>query len=158
MKRTILSFVAYQVLLSLLIVSTTATQAATKAVTLKFVSFFGRTAGTSAASSRLFVDTVKEKSKGALIINWVGGPEAIPPADQPAAVRDGVIDLHIGPMSFYEQLLPEISVSNLSFFTPMEERKNGVYDYWVKMHEKMNVRYLGILHSPYIARDNIPCL
>jgi len=130
-------------------ITTSSAPVASKAITLKLVTFFSKSAGTtSAETGQMIVDKVKERSNGELIINWVGGPETIATADQPAAVRDGVIDFHIGPMSFYEQLLPEISVSNLSRFTPMEERQNGVYNHWVKTHEKMNVRYLGIPHSP----------
>jgi TRAP-type transport system periplasmic protein len=117
--------------------------------TLSMVTFSTKGGDTVGSQScQLFVDRVKEKTDGAVIIDWKGGQEVIGRTDQAPAVRDGVIDILIGPMSFYEKLLPKSAVSNLSPFTPMEERENGIYDHWVEVHKEMNVRYLGIPHSP----------
>ncbi len=41
----------------------------------------------------LLMDKVREKSKGELTINLIGGPEAQPAADAPVAVQKGVIDM-----------------------------------------------------------------
>lgn len=122
--------------------------AAEKVITLKMVSAFPKTSGTYGETGQMIVAKIKERSNGRLIFNWIGASEAISRKDQPVAVKNGVIDVLYTPMSFYEQSLPVVSVSNLSRFTPMEERENGVYDYWVKAHEKMNVRYLSAAHSP----------
>ncbi|MDA8125180.1 MAG: TRAP transporter substrate-binding protein DctP [Deltaproteobacteria bacterium] len=118
-----------------------------KAKVLKGVGSF-RKDGTLGDSFDLFANKLKEKSKGALTLNWIGSSEAIPQADQPTAVKNGVIDFHFAAFSAYEKVLPVTIGAPLNQHTPMEDRKNGVYDFWTKAFEGFGVRYLGVSHSP----------
>ena len=54
------------------------------------------------------VDDLNERGKGILEIEVRGGPEAIGMFQQPAAVRDGVVDMVHTPGSFYGKNVPEI--------------------------------------------------
>ena len=96
-----------------------------KARVLKGVGSF-RKDGTLGDSFDLFANKLKEKSKGALTLNWIGSSEAIPQADQPTAVKNGVIDFHFAAFSAYERALPITIGAPLNQYTPMEDRKNGV--------------------------------
>ncbi len=160
MARNRVAFVALQALLALTLALPSFAPAASteKPIVLKMVSAFSKSSGTSAETGKMIVEEIRKKSNGALIFNWIGGPEAISRRDQPNAVKFGVVDVLYTPMSFYENMLPQVSVANLTSFTPMEERENGVYDYWVKVHRQMNVRYLGVVHCPgkYYLFINFP--
>ena len=114
---------------------------------LKGVGSF-RKDGTLGDSFDLFANKLKEKSKGALTLNWIGSSEAIPQADQPTAVKNGVIDFHFAAFSAYERVLPVTIGAPLNQHTPMEDRKNGIYEFWSKAFEGFGVRYFGISHSP----------
>lgn len=92
----------------------------------------------------VFRDRINERSKGELIIDWIGGPEIIPGFDLGEAVRTGVIDMTCTPSAWYKAQLPEAHSFHLSEYTPAEERESGFYDFMVKLHkEKMNTYYLG---------------
>ncbi|MGB1390973.1 MAG: C4-dicarboxylate ABC transporter substrate-binding protein, partial [Paracoccaceae bacterium] len=54
------------------------------------------------------VDDINERGKGIVQIEVRGGPEAIGMFQQPAAVRDGVVDMVHTPGSFYGKNVPEI--------------------------------------------------
>ncbi len=118
-----------------------------KAKVLKGVSSF-RKDGTLGDSFDLFANKLKEKSKGALTLNLVGSSEAIPQADQPKAVKQGIVDFHYAAFSAYERALSVTIGAPLNQHTPMEDRKNGIYEFWAKAFEGFGVHYLGISHSP----------
>jgi TRAP-type C4-dicarboxylate transport system substrate-binding protein len=118
-----------------------------KAKVFKGVGSF-RKDGTLSDSFDLFANKLKEKSKGALTLNWIGSSEAIPQADQPTAVKNGVIDFHFAAFSSYERVLPITIGAPLNQYTPMEDHKNGVYEFWTKVFEGFGLHYLGIPHSP----------
>ncbi|WP_299030623.1 TRAP transporter substrate-binding protein DctP [uncultured Sulfitobacter sp.] len=71
------------------------------------------------------VDDINERGKGIVQIDVRGGPEAIGMFQQPAAVRDGVVDMVHTPGSFYGANVPEIDAMVASRVTPMEARANG---------------------------------
>jgi len=113
-------------------------------VTLKLVSFLPKDQEFSFGIG-WFVERVKTESNGEMVINYVGGPEAIPPSEQPEAARTGVADIVVIPSTYYEHLLPAARCFHLTLLRPWEEREpsSGFYDYMVKAHEKIDLFYLG---------------
>ena len=90
------------------------------------------------------VDDLNERGKGILEIEVRGGPEAIGMFQQPAAVRDGVVDMVHTPGSFYGKNVPEIDAMVASRVTPMEARANGGAAVMDAAHQKrFNVKHLG---------------
>lgn len=118
-----------------------ATQAAE--VTLKAVSVFNK----DAFFFRQFQDfmkSVNEEGKGLVQIQFIGGPESMPPFEVGSALRSGVVDIANTTAVFHANLVPEgltLTVTN----TPMAElRKNGAYELMDKIHrEKANMVWLG---------------
>jgi TRAP-type C4-dicarboxylate transport system substrate-binding protein len=90
-----------------------------------------------------WVDEVNRRGKGVLQIDAVG-PEAIPVPEQPNAVKNGVVQMHYGPPTFYTGTMWEGEALSLSERTIKDLRANGAWDYLNKLHmEKMNVVLLG---------------
>ena len=90
------------------------------------------------------VDDINERGRGIVQIEVRGGPEAIGMFQQPAAVRDGVVDMVHTPGSFYGANVPEIDAMVAARVTPMEARANGGAALMDKAHqERFNVRHLG---------------
>jgi TRAP-type C4-dicarboxylate transport system substrate-binding protein len=90
------------------------------------------------------VDDINERGKGIVQIEVRGGPEAIGMFQQPAAVRDGVVDMVHTPGSFYGKSVPEIDAMVAATVTPMEARANGGAAAMDAAHQaRMNVRHLG---------------
>ena len=90
------------------------------------------------------VDDINERGKGIVQIEVRGGPEAIGMFQQPAAVRDGVVDMVHTPGSFYGKNVPEIDAMVASKMTPMEVRANGGAAVMDEAHQKrFNVTHLG---------------
>ena len=90
------------------------------------------------------VDDINARGKGIVQIEVKGGPEAIGMFQQPAAVRDGVIDMVHTPGSFYGKSVPEIDAMVASTVNPMEARANGGAALMDAAHQKrFNVRHLG---------------
>lgn len=95
-----------------------------------------------------FVDKVNERGKGTIQIVLRGGPEAIGLAQQPEAVRNGVVDMAYTAASFYAGTVPERDVLVASNANAEYARKNGGIDLLNKIHqEKMGVYYLGWFDS-----------
>ena len=90
------------------------------------------------------VDDINARGKGIVQIEVKGGPEAIGMFQQPAAVRDGVVDMVHTPGSFYGKSVPEIDAMVASTVNPMEARANGDAALMDAAHQKrFNVRHLG---------------
>lgn len=104
-----------------------------------------------------WADEVNRRGKGIVQIDVVG-PEAVPTAEQPNAVKTGVIDLHSGPPTFYRGTLIEGEVMSLAEISVGEMKKNGSWEYLNKLHtDKMNVTLLtgygdGINFHIYTSR------
>lgn len=94
----------------------------------------------------IFTDAVSRDAKYGTRFVFVGGPEAIPPFEQIEAVRRGVVDLALLPAAYFVPQLPEADAMKLSPYSPMDERKNGVFAFYRQiMEERLNVVYLGKL-------------
>jgi TRAP-type C4-dicarboxylate transport system substrate-binding protein len=90
------------------------------------------------------VDDINTRGEGIVHITVKGGPEAIGMFQQPAAVRDGVVDMVHTPGSFYGASVPEIDAMVAATVTPMEARANGGAALMDAAHQKrMGVRHLG---------------
>ncbi|MEM9196937.1 MAG: TRAP transporter substrate-binding protein DctP [Pseudomonadota bacterium] len=90
------------------------------------------------------VADINARGEGIVQIDVLGGPEAIGMFQQPAAVRDGVVDMVHTPGSFYGANVPEIDAMVAATVSPMEVRKNGGADLMDAAHVKrFNVRHLG---------------
>lgn len=101
---------------------------------------------------------VAKKCPGELKINLVGGPEAVKTMDQVTAAQKGMVDMVHTTNAYYVSLLPEGDAMKLSDFTPWEERENGAWAYYNKLHEeKIGVHFLsslnmGIKFQMYLLR------
>lgn len=90
------------------------------------------------------VDDINERGEGIVQIDVRGGPEAIGMFQQPAAVRDGVVDMVHIPGSFYGASVPEIDAMVAARVTPLEARANGGAEAMDLAHqERFGVRHLG---------------
>ncbi len=118
-------------------------------ITLKMLSFLPPNFGTPKSVIEPLQAGVLERSNGELIIDWVGGPEAVPMFEQPAAVVSGVVDMLFTVGTFYKDRVPENATLGLSKITPTEARETGYYDALVEAHAKANMRYLG--QSSYMS-------
>ncbi len=92
----------------------------------------------------MFKKELEKRAKGDLLINYAGGPEAIPSFEQIEAVTNGMVDLVLLPAAYYVPQLPVANAIKLSTLMPWEERKRGAYDFLNRLHQKkLNVYYLG---------------
>lgn len=90
------------------------------------------------------VEDINERGEGIVQIEVRGGPEAIGMFQQPAAVRDGVVDMVHTPGSFYGANVPEIDAMVAARVTPMEARANGGAALMDQAHQdRFNVKHLG---------------
>ncbi len=95
-----------------------------------------------------FVDKVNAAGEGVVQIEVRGGPEAIGMFHQPAAVRDGIVDMVYTPDSFYGGALPEKDALVASNLTAIETRENGGIALIDEIHQaKMGLKYLGWFDS-----------
>jgi TRAP-type C4-dicarboxylate transport system substrate-binding protein len=115
-----------------------------KPINLNWISFVPKTNVLVKNFQTLFVDKVNEKAKGELVIKFRGGPEVIAAFDQGKAVAQGIVDIALPPVGFYEALAPGIGGAMLTQVSLEEERKpGGGYDYLVELHKKAGIMYLG---------------
>jgi TRAP-type C4-dicarboxylate transport system substrate-binding protein len=113
-----------------------------KETVLKMVTFLPKD-DVNLTAWRAYIDEVNKRSKGELVIKFIGGPEAIPSFKQFEAMRTGVVDMIFGCESYYGGAVTGAAYTHLSRLTPPEERKSGYYDLRVEILKKHNVFYLG---------------
>ena len=126
-------------------------------LTLKVVSFLPAHISTVRFTGVL-AEKVEERSKGELIIDWIGGPEAIPRGDQAEALRTGVVDMITHVASELDTYVPEGRALLFSGWTPKEEREYGLYDFLNELYQRnLNAYYLGRERSwgPFVIYTNI---
>ncbi len=132
------------VLMALPVYAQQSSKSSTKPIKLNWISFVPKTNVLVRNFQTLFIDKVNQGSKGQLIINYRGGPEVMGAFDQGKAVQQGIIDIAIPPVGFYEALAPGIGGAMLTQVSVDEERKpGGGYDYLVELHKKGGLFYLG---------------
>ena len=116
-------------------------------ITLKALTAWPKNA-TDNKSLDFFLESVAQqvakKYPGELKINLIGGPEAVKIQDQVHAAQTGMVDIVHTTNAYYVSLLPEADAMKLSNFTPWEERANGAWAYYNKLHEeKLGLYFLG---------------
>lgn len=90
---------------------------------------------------------VNKQCKGKVSISVVG-PAAIKSLEQWNALKNGVIDMHLGPATYFAGTMPEADVTSLSEISPAEMRKNGARELLVAQYKKrMNAHYLTHIHD-----------
>lgn len=123
------------------------TGAGAQEVELKAISGFPKGA-IFTRSFEEFINRVNERGKDVVKIVLVGGVEAMPPKQQPIALRNGLVDILYQPPNHYLGLLPEGDVFSATKKTPMELRANGGWDYVSEAFaRKMNAHLLGWFDS-----------
>ena len=80
---------------------------------------------------------------GKVVIEWIGGPEVIPIADQVESVMRGTIDMVEAQFSWTENVLRGSECIQASPYTHVEERENGVFEWLEKFLHTINVQHLG---------------
>jgi len=89
------------------------------------------------------LDTINERAKGELIIEYVGGPEVVPSFEQFEALRTGVADMALIYEGYYGDRVTGIPYVSLTELDPWEEREVGYYDLRVEILKEHNIYYLG---------------
>ena len=101
--------------------------------------------------SKSFLEFVKKANvagKGVFEISVRGGPEAVGMFEQPAAVRDGVVDMVYTPCAFYAAAVPECDAVSASTIDGPKARKSGAMEALNEAHvRRMSVVYLGWMDS-----------
>lgn len=120
-----------------------ATPAAADEVTLRGVSAFA--GGTTFSRPfEAFVDWVNENGKGVIQIDYLGGPEAVPPFELGNAVSSGVVDIANNTTAYYPGLMPTGDALHLATNTVQDQRANGCFDKIDALHQDlMNVKFLA---------------
>ncbi len=98
-----------------------------------------------------FVEKVNADGKGAVRINYIGGPRAMPPFEVGNAVRTKVVDIANVTGAFYTNLMPEADGFKLIGKPMSEQRRNGTWEFINSLHNQK-------LNSWYLARQfhNVP--
>ena len=116
-------------------------------ITLKAVTFLPVNREKMKIKGQMLVDRINqlaaERAPGQLKIQVLGGPEVMPSADQPIAVRTGTVDMALTCASFYEGLVPIGDIILLSQVPLDQERKNGALAFIRELHEKAGLFALG---------------
>ena len=71
------------------------------------------------------IQKLNAEGKGALQINFIGGPKAMPPFEVGNAVRTGVVDMAMTTGAFYTNIMPEADALKLTQMPAPDLRKNG---------------------------------
>jgi TRAP-type C4-dicarboxylate transport system substrate-binding protein len=123
--------------------TTTSAAGADKTVNLSAVSFLDKN-HPLCSTIPIWVDLVKQKTNGSVIVTYKGGPEVINANDQFAAVSSGAIDVVFETGTYYEKQNMATKAMLLSQVKPWEERTpGGMFDYMVGLHQKLGVQYIG---------------
>jgi TRAP-type transport system periplasmic protein len=119
--------------------------------TLRMVSAFAENT-TYVKNLMPMTQQLNAEGKGALQINFIGGPKAMPPFEVGNAVRTGVVDMAMTTGAFYTNIMPEADALKLTQLPHQQLRKNGGHDLINKIwNEKANMQYLGrvIDYTPF---------
>ena len=108
-----------------------------------------------------FVDKVNELGEGVVRIDYMGGPEVVPPPQQAQAIRRGVVDMQYGPGTYYLGQVPEVDAWVGSTITAMEARENGGLAIMREVYQEKLGAYLlahidtGITFHIYLTEEPV---
>ncbi len=89
------------------------------------------------------IEEVNKRSDGQLTIDYLGGPEVIPPMQQEKAVQSGMVDMGVVIGDHYATLVPPVTWILRSRLTEEQERElGGVYNQLEELHRKVGLFYL----------------
>ena len=143
-KDVVVIMGAFVTMIALVLIALPSPAAAKDPITLKWVCVTPLNNLATRMFNEVVWGAVNERLKGQLVVKWAGGPETIRAFDQGAAVKDGIVDIAIIPMGFYEPLVPGIGGAMLTQISLDEERKpGGAYDFMDSMHQKGGLKLLG---------------
>jgi TRAP-type C4-dicarboxylate transport system substrate-binding protein len=111
-------------------------------IVLKFVSFKPDVPPAN-VHEHLLIDKVKEKTNGAVIIEWVGGPEAIPPTDAPSAVQSGAMDMVSALYGNIDTVIPGWECLGFKTITDQEFRESPAWDIASDLCQEKGTYLLG---------------
>lgn len=96
-------------------------------IVIKFVSFKPNVPP-DAFFEQSLIDNVNNMSGGELTIDWIGGPEAVPPPDAAAAAAMGSVDMVSCIYGFADPLCPGMECMAFTPLTMAEIRASGAWD------------------------------
>jgi len=100
-----------------------------------------------------WVEMVEQRSNGELIIDTIGGPEAVPLMEQVEALKSGLVDVNATFGSWLAGAMRIGDAMALSTMTAKEERECGLHDWYREvMAKEINAYYLGHYHAPQWMR------
>lgn len=113
-------------------------------ITLKAITALPSNLSTTHSFLNNFVAPVNSAGKGNLHIEYMGGPEVIPPRKAGAALARGVIDMLHGPAAYYQGTVPEAAVLSASNRPVEDVRAAGGIALLNKIwNKKLNAEVLG---------------
>ncbi|MCB5363810.1 TRAP transporter substrate-binding protein DctP [Pusillimonas sp. CC-YST705] len=141
--------------LAVLACATSLKTASAEEVTLRAVSSFDMNTFFSRHFEQ-FVEKVNKEGKGLVQINYLGGPQNIPPFEVGNAVSNGVVDMANISGAFYTSLVPEALAMSFTNMSAEELRANGATDYINTILAPKNLVYQARLsdHLPYHLYTN----
>lgn len=77
-----------------------------------------------------------KKYPGQLEIKYLGGPKAIPRAEQIDALRGGFVDMNFTAASYVAPAVPLLDALSMTDYMPWEEREKGVNDFLQPFHKE----------------------
>ena len=103
--------------------------------------------GTKHDQSTVFFDTFMAKMKedqSLVKLNYIGGPEVTPNRKQGPAMKRGLIDIIMSPVTYYANVVPEARLHGIANVSGATWRKNGAFDIMSKAWaSKLNAVILG---------------
>jgi TRAP-type transport system periplasmic protein len=111
-------------------------------VELKVVTFLPKTEPRIVIFQDL-LKLIEQKSNGAIICKYLGGPEVIGPLEIGDNVRLGNIQMAVAPGAFFSGLVRISPIISLSQFSMDEERKRGLWDKLTQIFESSGLRPVG---------------
>ncbi|MEX2454106.1 MAG: TRAP transporter substrate-binding protein DctP [Rhodospirillaceae bacterium] len=105
-----------------------------------------------------FRSAVNDSHKDVISINYMGGPEVVPPDKAGDALRRGQFDILHSPTAYYIGMVPEGYALTLATKMPAEVRANGGWAMLEKVwEEKANAKLLawgepGTQYNTYLAK------
>jgi len=103
--------------------------------------------GTKHDQSTVFFDTFMKKMKedeSLVKLKYIGGPEVTPNRKQGPAMKRGLIDIIMSPVTYYANVVPEARLHGIANISGATWRKNGAFDIMSKAWaSKLNAVILG---------------
>lgn len=100
--------------------------------------------------ARMFLEKVEQQLADEVVIEYIGGPEAISPFELFDALRSGSVDIAGLPGSYFQATVPETATMYLSELSPSEERENGAFQLFQEyIADRGDAFYLGRYNTSY---------